>query len=100
LRGKVSVDVRLALKVAAGRFGARLCGLSHTEGVVQELVWIGCAGVLSDEQQDAPVSGLEDGQEPPFPVETQPTDGRQPWAGQADSCGGASASSYVVDGDE
>jgi hypothetical protein len=69
LSGEVSVDGRLALGVAAGWLRTRLLGLFDTEDVIEELVGVGCAGVLCDKQKNAPVCCLEDGQEPPVPIE-------------------------------
>lgn len=75
LGSKVSVDEWLALGVTADGLRSRLLGLFDAEDVVQELVGVGCACVLRDKQQDAPVGCLEDSQQPPFSVEAQSADG-------------------------
>jgi hypothetical protein len=74
----------LPVGVAARLFGAGLLRLGDAQHCIQQLVGVGCARVLGDEEQDAPIRCLEDGQETPRAVEIQPAyDGelfsRQPY---------------------
>jgi hypothetical protein len=66
--GKVRVDGRGSVWVTAGRFGAWLLGFADAERAIEKLVGVGCAGVLGDKQQDAPLGGVEHRQKPPRAV--------------------------------
>jgi hypothetical protein len=52
--------------------------------------------VLGDEQQDAPVGRLEDGQQTPGAVQVESADSGQGFSGQADARGRAAAVAYVL----
>ena len=61
-------------------------------------VGVGCARVLGDEQQDAPIRCLENGQETPRAVEIQPANDRELFSCQPYTRGRAAAPAYVLDG--
>ena len=71
-------------------------GLVDAKRVIQQLVGVGGAGVLSDEQQDAPVGRFEDRQQAPRALEIQPANCRKLFSSQAHAGSCASASAYVV----
>lgn len=64
-----------------------LFGLADAERCVNQVIGVGRTGVLGDEQQDAPVWRLEDGQQTPGAVQVEPADPGQGFSGQADACG-------------
>jgi hypothetical protein len=71
---EVWVEWWLAAGVAAGGFGAGFVRLFDSQDVVQLPIGVLRPRVLCDEQQNAPVRGFEDGQEPPRGVEVEPAD--------------------------
>jgi hypothetical protein len=91
------VDWWLSFVIAARWLGPRFLGLVDAERCVQQSVWVGCAGVLGDDQQHAPIRCLEDAQEAPCAVQVQPADRRKGFSRQPDTCSLASAAAYVLD---
>jgi hypothetical protein len=88
----------VARRVTAWRLGAGLLRLGDAQCCIQQLVGVGCARVLGDEQQDAPIRCLENGQETPRTVEIEPAHDGELFSCQPYTRSRAPAPAYVLDG--